>query len=209
MLFDAGTSPERLGVYIVQADGSGLEAVLSDSLGYRCPSWAPDGARFAVAAYGSGRSRIMVVDLRSGHRQEVLTLDTAYVDCPQWAPHSEELVITVYDGTAGLYEDVHRRYGSYVALLNLRTSALKAITDGRGLNNYGHWSRDRRWIVFQSDRHAQVLPDSTGSPPPFDSLGDLHREARRFPPATVDDQRFLRRPSFMVVFAEANEDDKC
>lgn len=170
LLFDAGPSQDHLAVYLIQSDGSGLSALLKDSLAYRCPSWAPDGHRFAVSAYGRGRSQIIIVDVSTGTRRTVLAPDTAYVDCPQWAPNGDALVLTVYRGTAGLYEKARRGYGSNLAVLDLQTLRFRAITDGHGLNNYGRWSRDARWIVFQSDRHALPLPDSAGEPPRFDSL---------------------------------------
>jgi len=60
-----------------------------------------------------------------------------------------------------LYEARRRKYGSNLALLDLRTLRFRAITDGYGLNNYGRWSRDGRWIVFQGNRYDGELPDST------------------------------------------------
>jgi Tol biopolymer transport system component len=170
ILFSAGPDPAHPAVYLIRADGSGLRAVLQDSLAYRCPSWSPDGRRFVVSAYAAGRSRILVVDLGTGARRTLLAPDSAYVDCPQWSPRGDLLLITVYRGTSGLYEGKTRKYGGNLATFDLATGRFTALTDGRGLNNYGHWSRDARWVVFQSDRHVRHLPDSTGAPPMFDSL---------------------------------------
>jgi Tol biopolymer transport system component len=39
------------------------------------------------------------------------------------------------------------------------------VTDDRGVNNYGRWSRDGRWIVFQSNRYLPEQPDSAGDSP--------------------------------------------
>jgi TolB protein len=144
--------------------------VLDDSLAYRCPSWAPDGQRFVVSGYAASRSAILIVDLDTGMRRTLLAPDTAYVDCPQWSPRGDRLLITVYRGTSGLYEEKTRKYGGNLATYDLQTGRFRAITDDRGLNNYGRWSRDGRWVVFQSDRHARNLPDSTGARPMFDSL---------------------------------------
>jgi Tol biopolymer transport system component len=170
VLFAAGSDPTHMAVYLVNADGSGLRAVLNDSLAYRCPSWAPDGQEVAVAAYVATRSQIMILDLRTGLRRTVLAPDTAYVDCPQWSPSGAQLLVTVYRGTAGLYEETPRPYGANLALLNLKNMQFDAVTDVQGLNNYGRWSPDGEWITFQSDRHVAKLPDSTGGPALFDSL---------------------------------------
>lgn len=170
VLFTAGSDPAHMAVYLVDADGSGLRAVLNDSLAYRCPSWAPDGQKVAVAAYAASRSQIMILELRTGLRRTVLAPDTAYVDCPQWSLSGAQLLVTVYRGTTGLYEDTPRSYGANLALLNLQTLQFAAVTDARGLNNYGRWSPDGDWITFQSDRHVVTLPDSTGGSALFDSL---------------------------------------
>jgi Tol biopolymer transport system component len=169
LLFSAGTH-ERYGVYVIRADGSELRAVLQDELTYRCPSWAPNGREFAVSTYEKGRSRILIVDINTGARRTVLSPDTAYADCPQWSPRGGELLITLYRGTASLYQEDRREYGSNLALLDLNTLKFRAITDGRGLNNYGRWSWDGEWIVFQSNRQEPALPDSTDGLPRYETL---------------------------------------
>jgi Tol biopolymer transport system component len=169
LLFSAGTH-EHYGVYLIHADGSRLRVVLQDSLTYRCPSWAPNGSDFVVSTYTNGRSQILIVNLDTGARRTVLSPDSAYADCPQWSPRGNELLITVYRGTASLYDEGRRKYGSNLALLDLRTLRLRGITDGHGLNNYGRWSRDGRWIVFQSNRYDMGLPDSTDDSPLYETL---------------------------------------
>jgi len=160
LLFSAGTH-DHYGVYLIQADGTGLRVVLQDTVTYRSPSWSPRGDEFAVSTYRNGRSEILIVNLGTGASRTVWSPDSAYADFPQWSPQGNELLITVYRGTAGLYETRRRKYGSNLALLDLRTLRFRAITDGYGLNNYGRWSRDGRWIVFQSNRYDGELPDST------------------------------------------------
>jgi Tol biopolymer transport system component len=169
LLFSAGRHG-RYGVYLIQIDGSGLRIVLQDPATYRSPSWSPHGGEFAVSTYRNGRSEILIVNPATGARRTVLVLDSAYADFPQWSPQGDELLITVYRGTAGLYETRRRKYGSNLALLDLRTQHLRAITDGHGLNNYGRWSRDGRWIAFQSNRQEGGLPDSTDDSPRYETL---------------------------------------
>ncbi len=94
-------------------------AVLRDSLTYRCPSRAPNGREFVASTFENGRSRILLIDLNTGARRTVLSPDSAYADCAQWSPRDNELLITVYRGTAGLYDESRRGYGSNLALLDL------------------------------------------------------------------------------------------
>ena len=169
LLFSAGTH-ERYGVYLIQADGSGLRVILQDSATYRSPSWSPSGSEFAVSTYRNGHSEILIVNLSTGARRTVPVPDSAYADFPQWSPQGNELLITVYRGTAGLYATGQRQYGSNLALLDLQTRRFTAITDDHGLNNYGRWSRDGRWIVFQSNRYERDLPDPTDDSPRLETL---------------------------------------
>jgi Tol biopolymer transport system component len=110
------------------------------------------------------------VNLGTGVRRTVLSPDSAYADCAQWSPRGDELLVTVYRGTADFYGESRRKYGSNLALLDLRALRFSAITDGHGLNNFGRWSRDGRWIVFQSNRYYVELPDSTDDLPRYETL---------------------------------------
>jgi len=173
ILFTAGPSYQHEGAYIIRADGSGLRAVLSDSVNeYRYPSWAPDGKQFAVATWSRSGSAILVVDVASGSRRQVLAADTIYLDCPQWSPKGDVLLLTVYPSGVYPWENPSVNDArADLATLNLRDGRLRFVTaDHDRLNNYGRWSRDARWIVFQSDRHAPPFRDSTATHYRFDSL---------------------------------------
>ena len=159
LLFSAGTH-EHYSVYLIRTDGSGLRPILQDTLTYRSPSWSPNGREFAVSSYQNGRSEIQVVTLSTGARRTVLAPDSAYADFAQWSPRGDELLVTVYRGTQPLYSPTPREYGSNLALVELRTGRVTAITDRQGLNNYGRWSRDGQWIVFQSNRYERTRSDS-------------------------------------------------
>jgi Tol biopolymer transport system component len=169
LLFSRGTH-RHFGVYLINVDGSGLRPVLQDSVTHRAPSWAPNGREFAVSTYINGHSEIWIVDVERGWRRTVLAPDTAYADFPQWSPRRGELLLTVYHGSQDLYDARPRKYGSNLALLDLSTLSFTAVTDARGLNNYGRWSQDGNWIVFQSNRHAAGLPDSTDGLPRYETL---------------------------------------
>ena len=161
ILFTAELPDHRAAVYVIHPDGSGLRRVLPDSASLRCPSWAPDGHQFAVSAYRAGRSSIVAVDVESGAARTLLSSDTTFLDCPQWSPKGEAIALTVVSGGTAIWEvDPLEAWRSHLGILDLKSGQLRLLVDGPGLNNYGHWSRDGRWIVFQSNRHAAPRIDS-------------------------------------------------
>ena len=172
ILFTAGRAVEHEGVYLIHADGSGLHPLLSDSVNeYRYPSWAPDGKEFTVASWSPSGSAILVVDVASGSRRQVLAADTVYLDCPQWSPKGDVLLLTVYPSGVYPWKSSATDARADLAILDLHSGRLRFVTaDHDKLNNYGRWSRDARWIVFQSDRHAPPFRDSTATHYRFDSL---------------------------------------
>src|SRR2546422_1570836 len=161
ILFTAEFPDHRADVYVIHTDGSRLRAVLQDSTNYRCPSWAPDGRRFVVSAYRAGRSAIRSVDVESGAAHALLTSDTTYLDCPQWSPKGDAIVVTIIPGNTDMWKrDPLEPWRSDLGILELKSGQLRLLVGGPGLNNYGHWSRDGHWIVFQSNRHAAPRIDS-------------------------------------------------
>jgi Tol biopolymer transport system component len=164
ILFTAG-SPQAPNVYIIHTDGSDLRTVLHDSIAdYRCPSWAPDGRRFTVSAFRAGRSSILAVEVESGTARTLLTSDTTYLDCPQWSPTGDAIAVTIDPRQGDIWErwkrDPLAPWRSDLAILDVESGRLRLLVGDHGLNNYGHWSREGRWIVFQSNRHAFPRIDS-------------------------------------------------
>jgi len=138
---------------------------------YRYPSWAPDGKQFTVATWSPSGSAILVVELASGSRRQVLAADTVYLDCPHWSPKGNELLLTVYPSPVYPWKSSVTDARADLALFDFRSGRLRFVTtDHDKLNNYGRWSPDARWIVFQSDRHAPPFRDSTAAHYRFDSL---------------------------------------
>ena len=160
LLFNAGTAIDRLSVYLISADGSGLREVLADTANYRCPSWAPDGRRFVVAESTPFSSRLVEVDLSTGIRTTRIHSDSTNLDCPQWSPDGRSILMTVFHGGVDPLVIPPSRLTADLQTLDLQRGRIRHVTRGPGLNNYGRWSRNSRWIVFQSDRHAAPGDDS-------------------------------------------------
>jgi len=97
---------------------------------------------------------VLVVDTVGAIIDTLARSDTTYLDCPQWSPTRDEILLTVFHG-GGESGWERPAYQSSLALLDSRSGQLRQIAEGPGLSNYGRWSSDGEWIVFQSDRQAQ------------------------------------------------------
>lgn len=170
LLFSAGATIDKLDVYVVSADGRGLRQVLADSANYRCPSWAPDGGRFIVAESTPFSSRLVEVDIATGIRTTRIWSDSTNLDCPQWSPDGAHILMSVFHGGVDPLVLPPEELAADLQVLSLADGTVQRITHGPGLNNYGRWSRNSRWIVFQSDRHAVEATDSLSPQQRFDNL---------------------------------------
>jgi hypothetical protein len=81
------------GIYIVNADGSGVKRVTSD-VNDGEPTWSPDGAKLAFTHVSTGRTRIVTANL-DGSGLTVVTpnLDRS-LDDPEWSPDGSRLTFS-------------------------------------------------------------------------------------------------------------------
>lgn len=121
----------------------------------------PRGDRLVVAAYANAMSAILILDTLGAVLDTVVRSDTTYLDCPQWSPKGHEVLFTIFHG-GGLSGWERPAFHSNLAIVSLRARAVTMLTRDSGLTNYGRWSRDGLWIVFQSDRHASPTTEESG-----------------------------------------------
>lgn len=161
LALSAGRVASHVSVFLVELSSGSAREIRGGTVSYRCPSWAPSADRIVVSAYTHSRSSLLVLDTGGVVLDTLLQSDTTYLDCPQWSPRGDEILFTVFHGS-GL--SGWERFGphSNLAVFSVRDRAVRHVTRGFGLTNYGRWSSDGEWIVFQSDRHATPTTDPSG-----------------------------------------------
>ena len=154
----AGRTPSHVGIYLIDSETGTARSMRHDMASYRCPSWAPDGDRLVVASYARARSALLVLDTTGAILDTLLQSDTTYLDCPQWSPRGRQILFTVFHGS-GVSGWERPAFHSNLAVISIQERRVQQLTQGAGLTNYGRWSPDGAWIVFQSDRAATPTTD--------------------------------------------------
>ena len=94
----------RLGVYVVNADGSGVRNLTPKPAGaaYAAPAWSPDG-QIAFASDRDGNSEIYLMNA-DGSGQRSLTRNLAYDGDPAWSPDGQKITfVSNRDGRYAVY----------------------------------------------------------------------------------------------------------
>ena len=85
---DGGTAPE---IYVLQADGGGLQRLTDNFLSDRQPAWSPDGRSIAFASARTGLFQIFSMRA-DGSRQRRLTDQAEDCETPAWSPNGRWIV---------------------------------------------------------------------------------------------------------------------
>jgi Tol biopolymer transport system component len=156
--------PRQTRMFIMNADGSGRSVLFErDTESAMGPVWGPRGD---VIAFGLGvsmprqgqfgRSQIAIVSPDGSGFRRVTPNDEGNYHFPDWSPDGKRLVLRVATpSTKGL------------AILDVDSGQLTALTPGSDRGNLPKWSPNGTLIAFTSDRDGDydiytIRPDGTG-----------------------------------------------
>ena len=163
ILSDAGRGDFNFGLYVMNANGSGLRSLAQRLLGRlgpgdgaSQPAWSPDGRRIAFVADRGGNDDVFVVNADGGGLRR-LTRNPAGDGAPVWSPDGRKIAfVSNRDGAYEVY--VMNADGSRQRALAARTVPFRGLFfDGRMARLAAAevapvWSPDGRKIAFVSDR---------------------------------------------------------
>ena len=84
IVFSAGPG-EHQDIYVINADGSGLNQLTTDPAADFDPAWSPDGSKIAFRSTRDGHDEIYLMNA-DGSGQTLLTFGPETGHSPEWSP---------------------------------------------------------------------------------------------------------------------------
>jgi Tol biopolymer transport system component len=137
-------------IYVVNTDGTGRKPITSSAyLWASHPTWSPDSAKLAFAAYASGdyRNQIYVLDLVSGKETE-LNL-AAGASSPAWSPDGSQIAY-VSEGS--------------ISAVSTDGKDVRQLTSGTTYDDAPAWSPDGTQIAFARNSQIWVMGRDGSNP---------------------------------------------
>jgi Tol biopolymer transport system component len=140
-------------IYLVNADGTGLQRLTSHPAVDLQPTWSPDGSRLAFASDRGGNSDIFVMDA-SGASILNLTKSPGDDFLPAWSPDGSKIAFVRDEGGFQTFWEIF--------VMDANGGNRVNLTNNPDFAAAPEWSPDGRKIVFESDRDFDVDPNETG-----------------------------------------------
>ncbi|HEX9695445.1 MAG TPA: Ig-like domain-containing protein [Actinomycetota bacterium] len=142
-------------IYVMNADGSGVEQLTDHAASDLEPAWSPDGTTIAFTSNRDGDYEIFVMQADgTGVRQLTFTDHTGVDRRPAWSPDGREVLFDrPYEWWSGRHTDLYA--------VSIDTGAVRRITNGFGLGSgggWGDWSPEQRIVTMRhTDRNDWEL----------------------------------------------------
>ncbi len=128
-------------IYIARADGTEARRLTRDGGHNWGPVWSPDGSRIVFDSDLGGPYQVWVM-AADGSAQHPLTSE-GQNGAPDWSPDGSQIIFHSE-------RDYPGGYAAAIYLMNADGSSQRRLIDGDGARP--RWSRDGRWIAFESGR---------------------------------------------------------
>jgi tol-pal system beta propeller repeat protein TolB len=127
------------GLFIMDADGSNVEQVISNASAAYGLSWSPDDTKLVYTGTVNKKSQLMIINT-DGTGKEQLTTDGGVY--PSWSPDGSKIAFSS-----------HRDRDNEIYTINPDGTGLTQITDNYVTGDVQpRWSPDGSKILFRSDR---------------------------------------------------------
>jgi len=180
-------------IMTMNADGTSVHQLTTESGTYLWPRISPDGARIVftrVTSWSPAASELWVMNSDGSGKTRLPVPDGIPVRSASWAPDGNRLVFDLISGEA-------------LSVLDLRDGSLKTIYEGRSFGPA--WSPSAGTILFFNDDDEQlhlVAPDGTGH-----VVLTHGNPFNRFDPAWSPDGRHIAYAAVLVITGQPNVTD--
>lgn len=129
-------------LYVVDVH-SGKRTRLSKGLRAGGPSWSPDGKEIAFVSRDGLETSLKIMEVSTRQMRTILTgTDATQYASSAWSPDGQKIALQVW------------RWGGFqdIAVVGVDGSNLQFLTQDRATDRNPSWSKDGRYILFDSDR---------------------------------------------------------
>jgi TolB protein len=126
-------------IYVINADGTGLQRLTRNAVIDGHPVWSPDGRRIAFLRWRDGPTAKIYVMNADGSGQRMLTPTPRRQGEPAWSPDGEKIAFTAPAGRLGAAD---------IFVINADGSDLRNVTHTTTTSFDFAWSPDGRQIAY-------------------------------------------------------------